>query len=700
MQYTPEARHTAAVRAFQSLLPTLTGYARAISGDPKVRVELTSELNSHTDGKVIYFRPPSVLGDSFKHVRDNCGKRDSESLELVCPECKRREHILASLYHEMGHIAFNTFAKPTPQEVNYLVRTEKMKRTGESWPSSTESYIQLARYYNPFLPQLLNALEDVRVDNQMFHARPGLRPLFQAQVNRIFNHGLEGPDGPIFWNQRPLNAQIIVGCLLLGGGYRFEGRLAPEVEVALRDETIVELVRPIAECESASAVYTQSFLILDRLNELGFLLSENEEEDESSSDDREDQQEREVGNYDSADKSSSSSSDDSDNPADGTSSSDDGESEGEDGSDEAGNGLEKDDPELDTGADEGNGGIKLDFGTPDDVQDDLDTFNPHDEWRAPTDRIRESSDVDQEKMSRAILQGLYFEKAPQRVSGVRIHYRNKPLFHNDRNLSTAWMSDGVYEKLLSSEFATPIAESVFGPALARMRRVFTENERSSFESHLLAGKVNSKVLGKRAWNNDPRLFRKKYVPQKKNYSVLLGIDISGSTTGRNNALAKRAAFAQAELLSRMGIEFAVYAHTARKHHLGDGFALDVYELKSFDEPWNALTQETVMRIGSDSENLDGHTIELYRQFISKRGATDKIILYYSDGKMPAANYDEELEVLKREIRTCKKQGITLLGVGIRTSSPNQHGLNTVQVDDDCDTIRVVEHLEKAILHNR
>ena len=78
-------------------------------------------------------------------------------------------------------------------------------------------------------------------------------------------------------------------------------------------------------------------------------------------------------------------------------------------------------------------------------------------------------------------------------------------------------------------------------------------------------------------------------------------------------------------------------------------------------------------------------------------ATDKIILYCTDGKMPAENHDEELEILQREIKICKQKGYTLLGVGIRTDSPVRHGLDTVQVDEHSDVVKVVRHLEKRLL---
>lgn len=91
------------------------------------------------------------------------------------------------------------------------------------------------------------------------------------------------------------------------------------------------------------------------------------------------------------------------------------------------------------------------------------------------------------------------------------------------------------------------------------------------------------------------------------------------------------------------------------------------------------------------------TVEYYRKILDHRPETDKVILYYTDGKMPAENHDEELDILQREIRICRQKGYTLLGVGIRTDSPVRHGLDTVQVDGDEDIVKVVRHLEKRLV---
>jgi hypothetical protein len=82
--------------------------------------------------------------------------------------------------------------------------------------------------------------------------------------------------------------------------------------------------------------------------------------------------------------------------------------------------------------------------------------------------------------------------------------------------------------------------------------------------------------------------------------------------------------------------------------------------------------------------------------LEKKRATTKILHYYTDGAMPAENYDEELEVLRAELLLYKRAGIVLTGVGINTDSPREHGLHTIEVREPADVLKVVVDLEKQL----
>jgi hypothetical protein len=816
-----------AVKAFRALQPGLTGYARALTGRRDIVVELAQGAPM-TDGKKIYFKPPIEMGDLTPHQRAKCDKRDPESLQLFCDACRIRESVLASIYHEIGHNVSGSFAKPTMKAKNEALSraiaerpgkySERIKKEWDAIPDwKKDNYMALASVISPFLPVLVNCLEDARVDSEMFRARKGTKVMFDAMYKNIFVNGIERNDGTIFrWSETPLNSQVVIGVFVLACHYNFEGWFHPLVAEALKDEELVSLVSRVDTAKSVEATYSLAFPILARLRELGFCLNPDEEQEppEEQDDDKDDEQDDQADDESDSDDSDSDESGD-DGGSDGNDSDESGSDSGSDDSDEAeepgGGGAEDnsapstdagepdnsettdsgsestgpldDEPEddgqgefddgegapesggesdsepeggegtpegsegyqtgegegepvedaadgeerpepgtsrlgdledeeestvIDSGEDLGEGGTVDDtepeYGTPEKVLEDVKVFSHHD-WES-----RPVIDKDEaEELDRAIIQSEYFEKPSVNVHGVREHKYGIPIMETDASgrlvdVSTAWTDQYSsyigYRTGIDVDLTIP--ETILGPGLIEMRRVFSDNARAAYLKHLKSGKVNSRSLGKRAPFGDPRLFQKKRLPGKRSYAVLLGIDISGSTLGVNLALAKRAAVAQAELCQRMGIDFAVYAHTAsgRGNSWGNDLSLDIYEIKAFDAPWDNKAREALGKISADSENLDGHGIEYYRRKIERHSSTDKIILYYSDGKMPAANYDEELEILQREIAYCKSHKITLMGVGIRTDSPKRHGLDTVEVNDDSDISKVLRHLQSGILLHR
>lgn len=376
--------------------------------------------------------------------------------------------------------------------------------------------------------------------------------------------------------------------------------------------------------------------------------------------------------------------------------------------------VEGDQP-VDTGADEGLGGATLlgeesdpeplpEYGTADEVEAYLQKLGHHDHMTVPERMERQKED---EKLEVAIVQGMYFETPSKVILGVREHTYGNPIWIKDeygleRNFSEAWDHDGVYAKVgmssmgISGDFYP--SESIMGQTLLKMRRAFEDNARGGLTRNQKSGRVDARVLGKRAFHNDERLFRRKVKPGKRDYHVIIGLDVSGSQVGENLMLTKRAAMAQAMLCHRLGISFSVYAHSGNVDVKGysHGLWLEIYHVKDANEPWSDETQKRLTDLAPSAANLDGHTLEFYRKRMEEVRATDKIIMYYTDGKMPAENYDEELEILQRELHILKKQQVTVMGVGIRTDSPIRHGLDTVQVDTDEDLIKVVGHLEKVL----
>lgn len=889
------------------MLPTLNGYARSLTGKPKIRIELSETPGARTNGDTIFIRPPMSLGDNTPHERTLCDRRD-ENRQNRCPACAARESTLIMIYHEIAHISYNSFDAVSELDKRRLLSValsatstkyaDEVRAKIASMPShATRTYLGMAEAISPFLPPIVNALEDARVNNQMVLARPGTHTMFAAQAWDVFTNGFEQPDGTMArWSEAPLNMQVIIAMFAKASDYDYSAWFAPETIAALDDPELATIVDEVSTATGPGDIYGISFRALLRLRKLGYCKSDTDPDDDEEeaeveeeppfegtgtgdeeSPEREDDseagsggageaeggddaaapgagdsatapggdaepsgesgdgseegapggadQEQDGENPDDGDGEASGDSGDvagvdSDEETDGEASSDgagdwsggesddtgEGDAGGGSGSkgeevdesgepsesglgdgtgDEEGSGdqRERDETVADSGlgggqpddegslggsqavpdesterqADSGDdGGVKGDndslesddgslegdseesttegdegelsiyegvgessnesyaqearggaiggetdtgtperiepvYGAPGDVSDALDAWLGHAAMDADESRAEEMA------ITEAVKQSEWFDERAMNVLGVKIVDYDKRGENDDDPWRYSRRGDRD-ARMVGVGVDIKVPESILGPALMRMRVAFSTNARGRDLNNLKSGKVNARVLGKRVFGTDERLFKKRILPGKRDYFVLIGMDVSGSTVGENIRLEKRAVAAQAELLSRMGIKFSIYAHTGNyASDRSSKYEVITCVIKSPEEHWTAKTKERLDGVHAFAANLDGHTLEFYRKQLDAVRATDKIIMYYTDGAMPLENFKEELEVLQREIAVCRKKSYTLMAVGINTDSPLKHGLDTVQVSDDADIVGVVKHLERRLL---
>jgi hypothetical protein len=870
----PKARR--AVAEFRGMLPMLNGYARTLTGNKKVRVEISAQHVSATDGTTIFMRPPLALGEFASHVRRLCDRRDHDTKVQLCPACRKREDIIIKLYHEIAHIAGKSFMKPTDRHIERILTdalmaggskmADAMRKRMVSAPKWT-SYAGMAEAMNPWLKYLLNVLEDARIDSQMFDARPGTKVMYEAMLNAIREEGIEqtnpetGAIEMVPWSEMPMNAQAICSLYDVFAGFDMSGFYHPDIDAVMEDERIRELVADARTSTNAADIYEKSFPILERLRELGYCkLPDEEPEPEPEPEPEEDQSDDESGDGDGQDDDGTGQQDDHREGDDGNSDDrgvdpDDPQSEGQQddgpGDDQQDDGSSDGDDAASDGADDGDsddegGSSDLQSGDPDgsggddevddeatgddqsgedgnpdadpgegpegtgsdgqrgssggdqpsddgagsegdpeqqqadgssgDGHDDSDLSGaessdsdvsdagseegssadsadvpegPNDGGDAPSrpadgtpDQVAiiilkvgghtgqeggEGEDAegimvtsltgdelpeDIEAIVTAVIQGMFFDQPSHAINGVRTHHYGKPEFSEGHNMSRGFGDE-------ATDVAVP--EGVLGRALMRMRAAFSANARRGHQRNLKAGRIAGRSLAKRAPFDDERMFQKRQRITKRDYFVLIGLDISGSTHATGKYVPgigyqdldeqiiekiKRAAYAQAELCYRLGIDFAIYAHTGGPESMSwddddyygrnAGWMVELYEIKAPNEPWSDSIKHRLRCLKPSMANLDGHTLEAYRKVLDRQAQTDKIIMYYTDGAMPAENYDEELEVLQREIEMCKRRGYTLMSVGVLNDDPLKYGLDMVRLDDDDDIIKVVEHLERRL----
>ena len=306
----------------------------------------------------------------------------------------------------------------------------------------------------------------------------------------------------------------------------------------------------------------------------------------------------------------------------------------------------------------------------DDDDDDLSPRqDPQDDFRPapqPQDNAHAAKDLDD---------AIRWEKFDAPPSGIKDFYEKEPE-----------MAKSQYKYVDPIE----VDPGLISGETARMRAVFALNRKTAMTRSLKGGPRLDVPHLHRIGQDDFRIFAKKDIPRKRDWFVLVGLDDSGSTHTNGAApFIRTMAVSVGNMLNGAGVKFAMYGHGGTGKEYSDpangDWSVRHLIIKGPDEPWTEECKSRANALGRDNTcNFDGHTLEQYRKVLQTRRETDKMLLYFTDGEMPMMNYDEEKEVLEREITILRQLRVNLFGVGYRTTSPKKYGMDTIEVQDDRD----------------
>lgn len=633
-------RATRALQKFRSLTPMLTGFVRGLTGNKKIAVQAGAQTASTS--KKVTICPPVALGDEYRHPsRRDCSRTGEDGLPL-CEGCRSWEAVFVSLLHEMSHVIYTRMESKTyksaysyalPLAADILDR--EMKFAAED---------RFASRVDPYLPMVVNALEDVRVDSAMAAERPGVAVMQRASHDSIMRGGLEfaKPNGDIQtidWAAADPTAQVIVSLISVGLGYGVHESMADEVKAFVEREDVARLCVEVIGSE-LSIVIIRAAEVIRMGREAGFFPLE-----------------------DSDDQSGESSDGDEGEEGDGS-----GQGAGSEGD------LSAPEDILAQAAGAVDGSHDSDGS-----QAREDAGHPDDSKRKPGRGGGREDDTNSE-MEIAILQEGWTDAPTIEFGGVE--YR-------------PWGREG-------GSCGKEPGENVLGPSLGKLRAVLAPNQLHEHTRHIRSGRLDSRVLGRRAAVEDNRMFARRVVHTKRDFFFVLGLDVSGSTgavAGGNRRVIDvlvSAAWAQAELLHRLGVPFAIITHTTGGGW-GDDVTLDLREVKGADEPWNSVTKDRLRSIRPMSGNLDARAMVAFRKFAERQQAREKFIIQYSDGEFPVMNIEDEEAVIASEIELYRRRpDLRFMMVGIQTSSPEQFGFDFVRVEDETETMKVVNQIERAV----
>ncbi|URG17455.1 hypothetical protein Mbo2_085 [Rhodococcus phage Mbo2] len=297
-----------------------------------------------------------------------------------------------------------------------------------------------------------------------------------------------------------------------------------------------------------------------------------------------------------------------------------------------------------------------------------------------------NGDATRKEMENAIGQATHFDEISEKIHGINIFKDGQGLAWGNRVAGRNAKAPHV-----------PVPESVISGSVMRARKVFSDSKLDKHERNLRSGKLNGAVLGKRAALGDDRLFKRRHRAEGVSWEVVIGMDVSGSTDDGAIYIIKKSAEAMANVLHRVGIPFSVYAHTTGLE-IGR-MSLDLYSVKDPRGPWSDQQKAALAGLYATGGSLDGHNMEFYRKILDRSTARRKLILYFTDGEIPASNPVEELQVMQRELKLIRARKYDVLAVGVGTESPKKFGLDTVAIRDGHDIVTLVKALEKRLTGN-
>jgi len=196
--------------------------------------------------------------------------------------------------------------------------------------------------------------------------------------------------------------------------------------------------------------------------------------------------------------------------------------------------------------------------------------------------------------------------------------------------------------------------------------------------NLRRGKIDRRKLVHIAKSLSKEVFFKTRQGEKLETAVSIIIDESGSM-GKYHKV-RLVAIAVGEALAQLNIPFEITGTTTK--YFGSSSSIQplngmdrsnpmVYNhYKTFEQGWMSV-RHNMSKTGAHFNNVDGEAVEYATRRLLGRSEARKIVLSLSDGR-PDAGHSNSHKMGKNIVRTCKRAreaGVEVYGFGIETSAP-------------------------------
>lgn len=542
------------------------------------------------------------------------------------------------LDHEVSHIKFTTF-----EEVKHII--------------------------NAYHKQLLNAVEDVRIERLMIQEFPGTKYHLDSLNDKLISKLRTD------WFSRPWSIRF-----LLAVSFKMDNRPMekdPEVEYYL--DLCKEEIAKLNSCNSTKElrIVTES-MVKKLIKDL---------KDEDKKEEKKD--EKQKGEQGEGEEGDDSDSQDSDESGEGQSSKDGKDKEskdGKDGKDSKGDKKE----EKESKGKESDKGEKSDksksdkSGKPKKGQpskssgDSLVTEKDDkkfDQFEIDVHRMiekmiekkieEENKNVEKAKYNYNYEKGNKTISVPYTTKYDRVHELSGKNYNNSYS--------GVRQKV------KPLVNTL----KMNLERIFKSVENARWKSEREQGLVNARSLANLASNPNYRgVFKEMVKTETDKVAISILVDLSGSMCGDKVETAKLASTAMSEALKGLGINFEVlgfntgysnelntYVGRAKSENLTRfnrlGETLEHFVFKDF----NSDSLLGLSNMKSAGANADGESVMWAAKRLSLRSEKRKILIVMSDG-MPSCGGDHRIlqSDLRAKLAQIEKFGIETVGIGIQTDA--------------------------------
>ena len=292
-----------AMRAMDRLVPALEAAAKAITGNPDMKVRSFRDSGGQGGGSVdkeglIMLAPPITLKDIPRHSRQLCASADADGTPL-CLACKQLENVLAVFEHEVAHHVQGTLdaadrrrMKPVieaacdvkeaslkeesddPAEIARLLKNYRSKQSNETRQNGWDAYVKILNRLAMGAGFLLNALEDGRVNTNLYRSRPGTLRMMKNRRRDDFS--LE------VMETNPPEAQFAIGCLIKTDKAVSDDKMDnihPVIRQALESPEAEKVFARLAKADHASVTAVSTLELINIAKKYGMFLSQKELDD-------------------------------------------------------------------------------------------------------------------------------------------------------------------------------------------------------------------------------------------------------------------------------------------------------------------------------------------------------------------------------------------------------------------------------------